>query len=92
LILIGVLLPVVVVPAVRLSARMGMSTATLFNDAVISYALQCVLGFYVYFMLHRAYVSSRWYSAVIAVSMAWCFFSIVWLFRFFLFEVTLRTI
>jgi hypothetical protein len=29
---------------------------------------------------------------VIAISMAWCFFFIIWLFRFFLFEVTLRTI
>jgi hypothetical protein len=40
----------------------------------------------------RVYVSSRWYSAVIAISMAWSFFFIIWLFRFFLFEVTLRTI
>jgi uncharacterized protein DUF3667 len=92
LILIGVLLPIVVVPAVWLSAKMGMSTASLLSDAVISYALQCVLGVYLFFMLRRVYVSSRWYSAVIAISMAWCFFFIIWLFRFFLFEVTLRTI
>ena len=43
-------------------------------------------------LLRRAYVSSRWHSAVIAVSVAWSFFFIIWLNRFFLFEVTLRTL
>ena len=70
---------------------MGMS-ASLLSDAVISFALQCVLGVYLFFMLRRVYGSSRWYSAVIAISMAWSFFFIIWLFRFFLFEATLRTI
>ena len=92
LILIGVLLPAVVIPAVWLSAILGVSTAPVLNDAVISYSLQFVLGVYLFYMLRRVYGSSRWYSAVIAISLAWSFFFIIWLFRFFLFEVTLRTI
>jgi hypothetical protein len=43
-------------------------------------------------LLRRAYQASRWYCGLLALLMAWSFFHIVWLFRFLLFEVTLRTL
>jgi len=43
-------------------------------------------------MLRRAYSASAWYSAVVALMIAWSFFFIVWLFRYFLFEITLLAV
>ena len=92
LVLIGVLLPAVVLPLTWLYGALGISTASVINDSVVSYVLQVVLAVHIFLMLRRAYRSSVWYSGLIAVSVAWSFFFIIWLFRFLLFEVTLRAI
>jgi hypothetical protein len=92
LVLIGVLLPAVLVPAIYLSGAMGLPTDRIINDGTVSFVLQLVFAGYLYLMLRRAYAASAWYSAVVAFTIAWSFFFIVWLFRFFLFEVTLRAV
>jgi hypothetical protein len=43
-------------------------------------------------MLRRSYAASRWYCAVAALTIAWSFFHIVWLYRFLLFTVTLPVV
>ena len=42
-------------------------------------------------MLRRVYAASHWYCATVALGIAWSFFHIVWLYRFLLFVITLRT-
>jgi hypothetical protein len=92
LVLIGVLLPAVLVPVIYLSAAIGLPTDRIINDVTVSYVLQLVFAAYLYLMLRRVYAASAWYSAAVALVIAWSFFFIVWLFRFFLFEVTLPAI
>jgi hypothetical protein len=89
---IGLLLPLVLLPAIYLSAAFGLPTERIINDGTVSFALQIAFAAYLYLMLRRAYAASAWYSALVALSLAWSFFFIVWLFRYFLFEVTLRAI
>jgi hypothetical protein len=43
-------------------------------------------------MLRRVFRVSRWYGGLLAASIAWSFFQIVWLFRFLLFVVTLKSL
>jgi hypothetical protein len=38
------------------------------------------------------YCVSHWYGGLLAASIAWSFFHIVWLFRFLLFVVTPRSL
>jgi hypothetical protein len=92
LVLLGILLPSVLVPAIYLAGVAGLSTTTILNDVTVTYALQLALAVYIYFMLRKVYAASGWYSAIVAVSLAWCFFFVVWLFRFFLFAATLLAI
>lgn len=92
LLLIGVLLPLAIVPVIYLADAAGLRTGAVINDYVVSYALQAVLGVYLFLMLRRAYGASGWYSALVASAIAWSFFFIVWLFRFFLFTATLLSI
>ena len=43
-------------------------------------------------MFRRAYDASIWYSTIVAATIAWSFFHIVWLYRYFLFELTLQVV
>jgi hypothetical protein len=92
LVLIGILLPAVLVPVMYLLGAMGLPTEKVINDGTVSLVLQLVFAVYLYFMLRRSYAATAWYSAVVALAISWSFFFFVWLFRYFLFEVTLRTI
>lgn len=92
LVLLGIFLPAIAAPAIYLAGLAGHSTAGILNDVTVTYALQLVLATYIYFMLRKAYSTSSWYSAIVALALAWSFFFLVWLFRFFLFEVTLLAI
>ena len=92
LVLIGILLPAVLVPVIYLAGAMGLATGVFINDASVTFVLQLIFAVYLFLMLRRAYAATAWYSAVLALAMAWSFFFIVWLFRYFLFEVTLRAI
>src|SRR5213076_882035 len=59
-------------------------------DIVPTVIIQAVFAPYLFLMLRRVYRVSRWYAGLLAASIAWSFFHIVWLFRFLLFVVTLR--
>ena len=60
--------------------------------ATVSPALQLVFAAYLYLMLRRAHGVSAWYGAAVALALAWSSFFIVWLLRYFPFEVTLGVI
>src|SRR5882762_5523189 len=92
LILLGVILPLVSVLLIRSSKVLNISAAYVTNDGVASSALQICLAAYLFAMLRESYVASRWYCAIIALTVAWSFFHIVWLYRFFLFELTLSVV
>ena len=62
------------------------------NDGPVSLFLQAVLAGYLTLMLRRVYHAAWPYCVAVALLIAWAFFHIVWLYRFVLFEITLRTI
>jgi hypothetical protein len=92
LILHGVILPLVSVLLIRSSNALNVSAAYVTNDGVTSSALQICFAAYLFAMLRESYVASRWYCGVVALTVAWSFFHIVWLYRFFLFELTLSVV
>jgi hypothetical protein len=92
LILLGVILPLVSVLLIRLSNALNISAVYVTNDAVATTVLQVCFAAYLFAMLRRSYVASRWYCAAIALSIAWSFFHIVWLYRFILFKLTLAVV
>ena len=61
------------------------------KDNPISVFLQIVIGVYMAFMFRRVYAASYWYCATVAVVISWSFFHIVWLYRFLLFVITMRS-
>lgn len=92
LILLGVILPLVSILLIRLSNALSISAAYVTNDGVASSALQICFAVYLFAMLRQSYAASRWYCAISALTIAWSFFHIVWLYRFFLFELTLSVV
>jgi hypothetical protein len=62
------------------------------NDNPISVFLQICIAVYMALMLRRVYAASYWYCATVALVISWSFFHIVWLYRFLLFVITLRSI
>ena len=92
LILLGIILPLVSVLLIRSSNALHLSAAYVTNDGVTTTALQLCLATYLFLMLRRCYAASWWYSGITAATIAWSFFHIVWLYRFFLFEITLSAV
>jgi Protein of unknown function (DUF3667) len=87
LILLGVILPLTILLLTR-----TLQPVSLKNDALVSTSIQLCVGFYLFVMLRRCYGVGRWYGAVTAAAIAWSFFHIVWIYRFLLFEATLRAV
>lgn len=92
LLLLGVILPVATVVLVRSFKALNIPAAYVTNDAISSSVLQVCFGVYLFMMLRRCYGISKWYGALTASVIAWSFFHIVWLYRFFLFEATLSVV
>jgi hypothetical protein len=92
LILLGVILPFVTVLLMRLLKTFDISPTYATNDNISSISLQVCIGVYLFAMLRRFYVASRWYCVATASAIAWSFFHIVWFYRFCLFEITLRAV
>ena len=90
LLLIGVFIPILLLLLVRLDALFGLPPGIVTADIVPTIIIQAVFAPYLFLMLRRVYRVSRWYAGLLAASIAWSFFHIVWLFRFLLFVVTLR--
>ena len=92
LILLGVVLPLVSLVLVRVFTRLHIQAVYVTNDGIVSGVLQFCFGIYLLIMLRRSYGASWWYCGVTSSLIAWSFFHIVWLYRFFLFEVTLSVV
>jgi len=92
LLLLGIFLPAATMMASVLLRALHISPGYVTNDAVRSAVVQLSLAIYLFLMLRRFYAASIWYCAVATAAIAWSFFHIVWLYRFFLFEVTLRLV
>jgi hypothetical protein len=92
LLVLGVILPLVTILLIRLCDVLNFSPAYVTNDGVVSGILQVCFGFYLFLMLRRFYEASRWYCGITSVTIAWSFFHIVWLYRFFLFNLTLSVV
>jgi len=92
LILLGVILPLASVLLIRLCKGLNVSAALVTNDSVVSTVLQVCVAAYLFLMLRRAYAASGWYCAVTALVVGWSFFHIVWLYCFFLFNLTLSVV
>jgi len=92
LILIGVFIPILLLLLTRLGALLGVSPSIVTADSVPTISIQGVFAVYLFVMLRRVYCVSHWYGGLLAASIAWSFFHIVWLFRFLLFVVTLKSL
>ena len=92
LILLGVILPLVSICLIRLCHALNFSTGYVTNDGVVSSILQVCFAAYLFIMLRRVYEASRWYCGITSLAIAWSFFHIVWLYRFFLFNLTLSLV
>jgi len=92
LLLLGVILPAVSLLLIRAFTATNISPSYVTNDGISSAVLQVCFALYLYFMLRSSYDASIWYSMVVAATIAWSFFHIVWLYRYFLFEVTLHVV
>ena len=92
LLLIGVVLPSCALLLGRVAQLAGVSAAPLLSDMVLSVFVQGCVAIYFYAMLRVAYVTSAWYSALVALAFGWSFFHLVWLYRLILFLVTMSLI
>ena len=92
LLLLGVILPVATIAMLRVFKTVHISAAYATDDAVTSTFVQICVAAYLFMMLREFYGITRWYSLLTASVIAWSFFHIVWLYRFFLFEITLSLV
>jgi spore maturation protein SpmB len=92
LLLIGVFIPGLLWVLVRSGGALGIPAEQLSADSIPTVIIQTVCGTYLYCMFRQFYQVTRWYGAVLAAVIAWSFFHLVWVFRFLLFLVTLRSI
>jgi hypothetical protein len=91
------LLLAVVVPAIGLALMWwfkapSISAVLASNDNPVSIFLQLSIAGYLTLMLRRVYAATYWYCLTVAVAIAWSFFHIVWLYRFFLFMITMHSL
>ena len=92
LILFAVVVPAIAAPFYWWLHAPSIAAVVVAGEVPLTVFLQLCIGTYLAFMLRRVYAASLWYCGLVAVVIAWSFFHIVWLYRFFLFEITLRLI
>ena len=92
LLVIGVFIPLLMALIKWLGSLLGAPPEVLGADIVPTTILQLSFAAYMFVMLRRVYGLTYWYSGLVAGVIAWSFFFMVWLFRFLLFMVTLRTL
>ncbi len=92
LLVIGVFIPLLMALIKWLGSLLGVPPEVLGADIVPTTILQLSFAAYMFVMLRRVYGLTYWYSGLVAGAIAWSFFFMVWLFRFLLFMVTLRTL
>ncbi|HQR10282.1 MAG TPA: DUF3667 domain-containing protein [Casimicrobiaceae bacterium] len=87
----------VAVPAIALAGMWWFKSTSVAaflvaNDNPITVFLQVCIAAYLALMLRRVYAANYGYCVAVALMIAWSFFHIVWLYRFFLFLITLHSI
>ena len=87
--IVGVILPIATLLLIRAFRGLGIPAAYATSDLIVSTFLQIYFAIYLFLMFRRCYGISKWYGVLTASVIAWSFFHIVWLYRFFLFEATL---
>ena len=92
LLLLAVFVPAVVAPFIWWVNAPSVSAVYAGNDVVLSGFLQVCVAAYLIVMLRRTYVVSRWYCIAVSLLIAWSFFHIVWLYRFFQFVITMHIV
>ena len=92
LLVIGVFIPLLMALVTWLGSLLGVPPAVLSADIVPTTILQVSFAAYLFVMLRRVYGVTYWYGGLVAGAIAWSFFFMVWLFRFLLFMVTLKTL
>jgi Protein of unknown function (DUF3667) len=92
LLLLAVVVPVVALAMMSWFNAPSIAAVLAANDNPVSIFLQVCIGVYLALMLRRVYAASFWYCIVVALLISWSFFHIVWLYRFFLFVVTLHSL
>ena len=92
LLLLAVVVPVIAATLMWWSKAPSIAATLAANDNPVSIFLQICIATYLALMLRRVYAASYWYCVTVAVLIAWSFFHIVWLYRFFLFVITLHTL
>lgn len=86
------ILPLISLALIGLCWGLNISAELVTHDGVVSTVLQVFFAAYLFLMLRRAYAASGWYCAVSALAIGWSCFHIVWLYRFFLFNLTLSVV
>jgi hypothetical protein len=89
LLLLGVILPLATFAILWLFSALHVPVSYVTDDGVASAFLQMCIGVYLFLMLRHFYGITIWYGALTASVIAWSFFHIVWLYRYFLFEITM---
>jgi hypothetical protein len=92
LLLLGVILPIATIALLQVFRTVHISTTYATDDAFTSTFLQICIAVYLFLMLRQFYGITKWYGVLTASVIAWSFFHIVWLYRFFLFEITLSLV
>ena len=92
LVLLAAVVPAIAGIYVAWSDSPTIAAALVAHDNPVSIFVQCAVATYLFVMLRRVYGTGYVYSGVVAVTIAWCFFHLVWLYRFLLFTITLHSL
>jgi len=92
LLLLAVVVPVITFALMWWSKAPSIAAALASNDDPVSVFLQISVAVYLALMLRRVYAARYWYCVTVAVVIGWSFFHIVWVYRFFLFMITLHSL
>jgi Protein of unknown function (DUF3667) len=92
LLLLAVVVPVIALALMWWYSAPNISAVLASNDNGVTIFLQLCIAAYLMLMLRHVYTASYWHCAIVAVSIAWAFFHIVWLYRFLLFMITLHSL
>jgi Protein of unknown function (DUF3667) len=92
LVAIGIFIPILLWLLKWLAGLLGAAPELMTADAIPTLILQLLFAGYLLLMFRRGYGTTYWYSGLLAVTIAWAFFDIVWLFRLLLFVVTLKVL
>ena len=92
LVLLAAVVPAIAGAYVAWSDSPTIAAALVTHDNPVSIFVQCAVAMYLFVMLRRVYGAGYAYSGVVAVTIAWSFFHLVWLYRFLLFTITLHSL